>query len=128
MMLRMRHQPLRGTRVLDVTPMLRPERALFVELLESLDPEDWDTATECPAYSVKGVATHVLGDDLSLLSRQRDKATNIGAVRRAHQMRQHVQRAERDLPLVHRGLRMRHQRPVRGRNVTVRERFIPHRK
>jgi uncharacterized protein (TIGR03083 family) len=64
------------TRVLDVTPMLRPERALFVELLESLDPEDWDTATECPAYSVKGVATHVLGDDLSLLSRQRDKATN----------------------------------------------------
>jgi hypothetical protein len=30
--------------------------------------------TECPAYSVKGIAAHVLGDDLSLLSRQRDGA------------------------------------------------------
>jgi uncharacterized protein (TIGR03083 family) len=62
--------------VLDVTPMLRPERAVFLELLESLAPEQWDLPTECPAYSVKGVATHVLGDDLSLLSRQRDAWRN----------------------------------------------------
>ena len=62
--------------MVDVTSMLRPERAALVELLRSLEPDDWDRPTECPAYSIKGVATHVLGDDLSLLSRQRDQATN----------------------------------------------------
>ncbi len=62
--------------MLDVTSMLRPERAALIELLSSLEPDDWSRPTECPAYSVKGVATHVLGDDLSLLSRQRDQATN----------------------------------------------------
>jgi uncharacterized protein (TIGR03083 family) len=61
---------------LDLTPMLRPERAAFVEVLNRLDESDWDAPTECPAWSVKGVALHVLGDDLSLLSRQRDEATN----------------------------------------------------
>ncbi len=62
--------------MVDVTSMLRPERAALVELLRSLEPDDWERPTECPAYNVKGVATHVLGDDLSLLSRQRDQATN----------------------------------------------------
>jgi uncharacterized protein (TIGR03083 family) len=52
----------------------RPERRALVELLASLSPGDWTQPTECPAYSVKGIATHVLGDDLSLLSRQRDGA------------------------------------------------------
>jgi uncharacterized protein (TIGR03083 family) len=61
--------------VLDVTPMLRPERTMFLELLRSLAADDWSRPTECPAYPVQGVATHVLGDDLSLLSRQRDSAT-----------------------------------------------------
>jgi uncharacterized protein (TIGR03083 family) len=55
---------------------LRPERAALIGTLESFDPEDWARSTECPAYTVKGVATHVLGDDLSLLSRQRDGAEN----------------------------------------------------
>jgi uncharacterized protein (TIGR03083 family) len=59
--------------VLDV---LRPERAALVELLEGLDAAAWSQPTECPAYSVQGIATHVLGDDLSLLSRQRDAAEN----------------------------------------------------
>lgn len=57
--------------VLDV---LRPERAALLALLESLDAEDWNRSTECPAYAIKGIATHLLGDDLSLLSRQRDGA------------------------------------------------------
>jgi len=59
--------------VLDV---LEPERSALVELLIGLGPEDWERRTECPAYSVKGVATHLLGDDLSLLSRQRDQAVD----------------------------------------------------
>jgi uncharacterized protein (TIGR03083 family) len=57
--------------VLDV---LEPERAALVALLEGLEPGDWTRPTECPAYTIKGVASHVLGDDLSLLSRQRDGA------------------------------------------------------
>ena len=52
----------------------RPERAALLGLLGGLDPGQWALPTECPAYTVKGIATHVLGDDLSLLSRQRDGA------------------------------------------------------
>jgi uncharacterized protein (TIGR03083 family) len=52
----------------------RPERDAFLELLSGLSADDWTLPTECPAYPVKGIATHVLGDDLSLLSRQRDGA------------------------------------------------------
>ena len=52
----------------------RPERAALLGLLGGLDAEQWSLPTECPAYTVKGIATHVLGDDLSLLSRQRDEA------------------------------------------------------
>ena len=52
------------------------ERLALPALLHGLTEEDWARPTECPAYPVKGVATHVLGDDLSLLSRQRDSATN----------------------------------------------------
>ena len=51
-----------------------PERARLIELLASLGAEEWALPTECPQYSVKGIATHILGDDLSLLSRQRDDA------------------------------------------------------
>jgi uncharacterized protein (TIGR03083 family) len=56
----------------DVVPCLTDERAEFVDLLASLEDADWDRPTECPAWSVKGLALHVLGDDLSLLARQRD--------------------------------------------------------
>jgi uncharacterized protein (TIGR03083 family) len=60
---------------LDLTPMLRPERAAFLGLLGGLDASDWSRPTECPAWDVRGVALHVLGDDLSLLSRQRESGT-----------------------------------------------------
>jgi uncharacterized protein (TIGR03083 family) len=68
--------------VLDV---LRPERSALLDMLGTLDATDWARPTECPAYTVKGVATHVLGDDLSLLSRQRDRAEN-GIVQVAAEM------------------------------------------
>ncbi len=61
---------------IDVDAALRSERERFLVLLRSLGEEDWRRPTECPAYDVQGVAAHVLGDDLSLLSRQRDRATN----------------------------------------------------
>lgn len=55
---------------------LRRERQDLLTLLGQLDDPAWLRPTECPAWDVKGVALHVLGDDLSLLSRQRDAATN----------------------------------------------------
>ena len=61
---------------LDLTPLLAPERAELLGLLRGLDDAAWSAPTECPAWTVKGVALHVLGDDVSLLSRQRDEATN----------------------------------------------------
>jgi uncharacterized protein (TIGR03083 family) len=54
----------------------RPERDALLKLLASLSAEDWTRPTECPSYPVKGIATHILGDDLSLLSRQRDGAVD----------------------------------------------------
>ena len=59
---------------LDVKSVLRSERDAFVALLEDLSPDDWRRPTECPAWTVLGIALHVLGDDLSLLARQRDVA------------------------------------------------------
>ena len=57
-----------------ILEVYRPERSTLTSLLEGLGQNEWGRSTECPAYSVKGVATHILGDDLSLLSRQRDRA------------------------------------------------------
>ncbi|MGZ4714379.1 MAG: maleylpyruvate isomerase family mycothiol-dependent enzyme [Acidimicrobiia bacterium] len=57
---------------LDVLDLLGPERRLLCDLLAGLTAEQWSTTTECPAWTVRGVALHVLGDDLSLLARQRD--------------------------------------------------------
>jgi uncharacterized protein (TIGR03083 family) len=58
----------------DVNPMLGAERQALLDLLSTLTPEAWLVATECPEWTVQGVALHVLGDDLSLLARQRDQA------------------------------------------------------
>src|SRR5438270_6061010 len=48
------------------------ERAELLDLLSDLEADEWALPTECPAWSVKGIALHLLADDLSLLSRQRD--------------------------------------------------------
>jgi hypothetical protein len=61
---------------LDLTPMLPPERTALLDLLRGLSTDEWQRATECPAWNVKGVALHILGDDLSLLTRQRDASTD----------------------------------------------------
>ncbi len=66
--------PIDASGISDVTDVLGPERGALVELLRGFVAEEWDRPTECPAYPVKGIAAHILGDDLSLLSRQRDGA------------------------------------------------------
>ena len=55
---------------------MRPERAALLDLLRALSDDEWARPTECPAWTVKGIALHVLGDDLSLLTRQRDASTD----------------------------------------------------
>ncbi len=61
---------------IDLVPMLGLERAAFIDLLRGLSAADWERPTECPAWTVKGIALHILGDDLSLLTRQRDASTD----------------------------------------------------
>jgi uncharacterized protein (TIGR03083 family) len=56
----------------DITSLLGVERARLSELLSSLDRADWDRPTPCPGWTVLGLCCHLVGDDLSLLSRQRD--------------------------------------------------------
>jgi uncharacterized protein (TIGR03083 family) len=60
--------------MLDVIPWLREERLALLELLGGLSRDAWDLPTECPLWTVHGVALHILGDDLSLIARQRDGA------------------------------------------------------
>ena len=57
---------------LDLLPLYPIERGELLTVLSELDDDEWAAATECPAWSVKGIALHLLADDLSLLSRQRD--------------------------------------------------------
>ena len=73
------------TTISTVLDVYLPERVRLIELLGTLNAEQWSSPTECPAYSVKGIATHILGDDLSLLSRQRDGAVQ-GLVLMAERM------------------------------------------
>ena len=63
---------LRSLGPVDVVGLLVPEREALTDLLRGLTADDWNRPTECPAWTVRGVALHVLGDDLSLLARQRD--------------------------------------------------------
>lgn len=65
-----------STPVLDLRPHLASERASLVERLRTLTHRHWELDTECPKWSVVELVVHLLGDDLSLLSRQRDHATN----------------------------------------------------
>jgi uncharacterized protein (TIGR03083 family) len=43
-----------------------------VALLENLSAEEWDNATSCPAWSVHGVASHLLGVEVGNVSIRRD--------------------------------------------------------
>ena len=66
--------------VIDVTSALALERAALLDLLRGLSAADWECPTECPAWTVQQVALHVLGDDLSLLARQRDATPKQGLI------------------------------------------------
>jgi uncharacterized protein (TIGR03083 family) len=44
----------------------------LLDLLSGLSAEDWEKPTACSLWSVKGVALHLLGDEVGNLSRRRD--------------------------------------------------------
>jgi uncharacterized protein (TIGR03083 family) len=56
-----------------LSSLFRLERARLLEVLGSLERSDWLRPTRCPGWSVHGLSLHLLGDDLSLLSSQRDE-------------------------------------------------------
>jgi uncharacterized protein (TIGR03083 family) len=64
-------RPLEPVQVLDLFP---DERAALLELLRGLSPEQWDAPTVCPGWSAKDIALHLLGDNIGVLSRGRDRA------------------------------------------------------
>jgi uncharacterized protein (TIGR03083 family) len=66
-----------ATRV-DVRQVMEQERAEFVRLLRDLTDEDRDASTACEGWTVGDLAVHLLGDDLSFLSRNRDEQRNEG--------------------------------------------------
>jgi uncharacterized protein (TIGR03083 family) len=53
-------------------------RALLLEMLRELRKEEWTRPTAAPLWSVKDVALHLLGGDVSNLSRRRDRFQPAG--------------------------------------------------
>ena len=56
----------------DFASLFLAERALLSELLASLGPAEWDRPSPCPGWTVLGLCSHLVGDDLGFLSRHRD--------------------------------------------------------
>src|SRR3954468_19656454 len=56
--------------------LLQGEREALLSLLNELSPDEWESPTICPGWSVKDIAGHLLGDDLGMLSRGRDAYDN----------------------------------------------------
>jgi uncharacterized protein (TIGR03083 family) len=50
----------------------------LVELLTSLSAEDWNRRTVCPQWTVKDIASHLLGGECGILSRKRDAYPTSG--------------------------------------------------
>jgi uncharacterized protein (TIGR03083 family) len=52
------------------------EREALLDLLAVLTPEEWESPTICPGWSVQDIAAHLLADDVGRLSRGRDGHDN----------------------------------------------------
>jgi uncharacterized protein (TIGR03083 family) len=58
---------------MSLSSAFRIERGRLLDVLRSLEASDWSRPTRCPGWSVHGLSLHLLGDDLSFLSWQRDE-------------------------------------------------------
>ncbi|HEY1988909.1 MAG TPA: maleylpyruvate isomerase family mycothiol-dependent enzyme [Acidimicrobiales bacterium] len=59
--------PLRG-----IPALVGIERDRLLEMLATLGPSDWEKPTPCPEWSVLALCSHLVGVDVSSLSRNRD--------------------------------------------------------
>ncbi len=50
----------------------------LLALLTELTPAEWEAPTACLPWSVKDLALHLLGGDIGILSRGRDRYTTAG--------------------------------------------------
>lgn len=55
-----------------VADLFPPILESLLELLSGLSADDWNKPTACPRWSVKDIASHLLGGDVGILSRKRD--------------------------------------------------------
>jgi hypothetical protein len=62
---------------LDLRGPIREERGELLALVGGLTPDEWLMPTACAGRRVKEVALHLLGSDLSWLSRGRDGDLNV---------------------------------------------------
>lgn len=62
-------QKLKPVLVVELFPL---ERQALLQLLAQLNEEEWQQPTVCAGWTVKDVVLHILGDDISYLSGQRD--------------------------------------------------------
>jgi uncharacterized protein (TIGR03083 family) len=56
----------------DIPELFAIERVRLLSLLATVSEPDWLKPTPCPAWTILGLSCHLLGDDFSLLSRNRD--------------------------------------------------------
>lgn len=56
----------------DLRPLFPLERAALLDLLRSLDPDEWQAPTICPGWSVHDLALHLLNGDLRFVAGRRD--------------------------------------------------------
>jgi uncharacterized protein (TIGR03083 family) len=56
----------------DIPPLIGIERARLLEVLRTLSAADWQKPTPCPEWDVLDLCRHLVGVDLSSLSRHRD--------------------------------------------------------
>jgi hypothetical protein len=61
--------------VRDVRPVTTDERMRLLAFLDGLTPAEWIAPSAAPGWTVQDLALHLLDDDLSWLSHQRDGST-----------------------------------------------------
>jgi uncharacterized protein (TIGR03083 family) len=59
--------------MIDTTALFNGERAALLELLSSLQADEWWLPTVCGDWTVHDVALHLIGADVNVLARDRDR-------------------------------------------------------
>jgi uncharacterized protein (TIGR03083 family) len=62
----------------DARPLFERDRAALLQLLRDLDTDDWPRPTAAAPWTVRDIVAHLLGDDVSRLSRSRDHHAGPG--------------------------------------------------